>query len=42
MVGNKDGTVTVWSGKSGNPICKYNNYYYIDVIKAHNTDITKL
>lgn len=33
MVGNKDGTVTVWSGKKGTPIF---------VIKAHSTDITKL
>ncbi|CAD8199045.1 unnamed protein product [Paramecium pentaurelia] len=33
MVGNKDGTVTVWSGKKAAPIF---------VIKAHNTDITKL
>jgi len=29
MVGNKDGTVTVWSGKSGNPIC---NIYIINYI----------
>lgn len=33
MVGNKDGTVTVWSAKKAAPIF---------VIKAHNSDITKL
>ncbi|KAM3143094.1 hypothetical protein pb186bvf_004680 [Paramecium bursaria] len=33
MVGNTDGTVTIWSSKNAAPIY---------VIKAHNTDITKL
>jgi len=33
MVGNEDGTVTIWSSKKAAPIY---------VAKAHNNDITKL
>ena len=44
MIGNEDGTVTIWSAKKALPICFsylffYNKIFYIkiklDVIKAH-------
>jgi hypothetical protein len=44
MVGNEDGTVTVWSAKKGASICNLHNWTIIsiDVIKAHNDDITRI